>query len=55
MEEFRQAIMYLSQYTQHARQPTNPVDTPPNGLELLHLVVKLMKMPKNVLMIPLVH
>mgnify|MGYP000020789091 FL=1 len=37
MEEFRQAIMYLSQYTQHARQPTNPVDTPPNGLELLHL------------------
>ena len=25
MEEFRQAIMYLSQYTQHARQPTNPV------------------------------
>ena len=37
MEEFRQAIMYLSQYTQRQRQSANPVDGCQSDLELLHL------------------
>lgn len=47
MEEFRQAIMSLSQYTQHVRQSGNKAEPVPSGLELLHLDSQVDEIAKN--------